>query len=80
MASRGTPRASAATPGQLGPSHRYRYRAIWFVAFVALLPLWNWLERHDHQRLAVDLPAGAGYSVSLASSVLTRHKRAGRIV
>ena len=53
--------------------------AIWFVAFIALLPWWNWLDRHDHQVWL--WTCLAGWLLGLAGLViLSRHKRAGRIV
>ena len=53
--------------------------AIWFVAFVALLPWWNWLDQHDHQVWL--WTCLAGWLLGLAGLVvLARHKRAGRIV
>jgi len=49
------------------------------ISFVALLPWWNWLERHDHQVWL--WTCLAGWLLGLAGLVvLTRHKRAGRIV
>ncbi len=53
--------------------------ALWFVAFVALLPFYDDLGRHHHRiwlwtSLAGWLLGGAGYAIML------RHRAAGRTV
>jgi len=48
--------------------------AIWFVAFVALLPFYGWLGRHDHRIwLWTSL---AGWLLGLIGLVLVRKHRA----
>jgi hypothetical protein len=53
--------------------------AVWFVAFVALLPFYGWLGRHDHRIWLWTCLAGwllglAGYAIML------RHRGMGRTV
>lgn len=51
--------------------------ALFFVAFVALLPFWGWLGRHDHRIwLWTSL---AGWLLGLAGyAIMTRHRAMGR--
>ncbi len=53
--------------------------ALFFVAFVALLPFWGWLGRHDHRIwLWTSL---AGWLLGLAGyAIMTRHRTMGRTV
>jgi hypothetical protein len=51
--------------------------ALWFAAFLVLLPCWAWLGRHDHRDWLWTCLAGgvlglAGYAL------MARHRRAGR--
>jgi hypothetical protein len=53
--------------------------AVWFVAFVVLLPFWSWLGRHDHRIWLWTCLAGwllglVGYAIML------RHRGLGRTI
>lgn len=53
--------------------------ALFFLAFVALLPFWGWLGRHDHRiwlwtSLAGGLLGLAGYAI------MSRHRTTGRTI
>jgi hypothetical protein len=52
---------------------------IWLVAFVALLPWWSWLGRHDHRIWLWTCLAGFGLGL-IALVIVGRHKRAGRVI
>lgn len=52
---------------------------IWFVAFVALLPFYGWLGRHDHRLWLWSCLAGTALGV-LGWSLMTRHRRMGRTI
>jgi hypothetical protein len=53
--------------------------AIWFVAFVVLLPFWGWLGRHDHRIWL--WTCLAGWCLGLVGLVvMARHRRMGRTV
>jgi Protein of unknown function (DUF2530) len=53
--------------------------AIWFLAFVVLLPMYSWLGKHDHRIwLWTSL---AGWLLGIAGSLLMRRHRAqGRTI
>jgi MFS family permease len=53
--------------------------ALWFVAFVVLLPFYGWLGDHSHRSwLWTSL---AGWLLGLLGlAVMSRHRRAGRTV
>jgi len=52
--------------------------ALFFVAFVALLPLWNWLGEHDHRVWL--WTALAGWVLGLLGLPLIRkHSHEGRL-
>jgi hypothetical protein len=53
--------------------------AIWFVAFVVLLPFYGWLGRHDHRIWLWTCLAGWTLGL-LGLAVMSRHRRAGRTV
>ena len=53
--------------------------AIWFVAFVALLPFWGWLGRHDHRVWLWTCLAGWSLGL-LGLLIMARHRRIGRTV
>jgi uncharacterized protein DUF2530 len=53
--------------------------AIWFLAFVALLPFWNWLDEHDHRIWLWTCLAGWVLGL-LGLAVMLRHRRAGRTI
>jgi hypothetical protein len=53
--------------------------AIWFVAFVALLPFWGWLGRHDHRIWLWTCLAGWLLGL-LGLVIMARHRRIGRTV
>jgi Protein of unknown function (DUF2530) len=48
--------------------------AIWALVFLALLPFWSWLGRHDHRIWL--WTCAAGVVVGLSGSVLARKHRA----
>jgi uncharacterized protein DUF2530 len=52
---------------------------IWFVAFVALLPFWNWLGEHGHRIWLWTCLAGWLLGL-LGLAVMVRHRRAGRTI
>ena len=47
--------------------------ALWFVAFLALLPFYGWLGRHDHRIWLWTCLAGAVLGCS-GWSIMTRHR------
>jgi hypothetical protein len=52
---------------------------LWFVAFVALLPFWGWLGRHDHRIWL--WTCLAGWLLGLAGySIMVRHRGMGRTI
>jgi hypothetical protein len=53
--------------------------AIWFVAFVALLPFYGWLGRHDHRIWLWTCLAGWCLGL-LGLAVMSRHRRDGRTI
>jgi hypothetical protein len=52
---------------------------IWFLAFVALLPFWNWLGDHGHRIWLWTCLAGWILGL-LGSAIMLRHRRAGRTI
>ncbi|GAB2470006.1 DUF2530 domain-containing protein [Jatrophihabitans fulvus] len=51
--------------------------ALFFLAFVALLPFWGWLGRHDHRIWL--WTALAGWLLGLLGyAIMTRHRARGR--
>jgi hypothetical protein len=53
--------------------------AIWFVAFVALLPFYGWLGRHGHRVWL--WTCLAGWILGLVGySIMSRHRAAGRTI
>ena len=51
--------------------------ALWFVAFVVLLPFYDWLERHGH--LIWLWTCLAGWLLGLLGwMIISRHRRLGR--
>ncbi len=52
---------------------------IWFVAFVALLPFWNWLHQHGHRIWLWTCLAGWLLGL-IGLSIMLRHRRAGRTI
>jgi hypothetical protein len=53
--------------------------AIWFVAFVALLPFYGWLGRHDHRIWL--WTCLAGWILGLVGlAIMRRHRAAGRTI
>ncbi len=53
--------------------------ALWFAAFLVLLPFWGWLGRHDHRIWL--WTALAGGLLGLAGwLIMQRHRRMGRPV
>ncbi len=53
--------------------------AIWFVAFVALLPFYGWLGRHGHRIWL--WTCLAGWILGLVGySIMSRHRAAGRTI
>jgi hypothetical protein len=53
--------------------------AVWFAAFVALLPFYGWLGRHHHRIWLWTCLAGCCLGL-LGFALMTRHRRAGRTV
>lgn len=53
--------------------------ALWFVAFVVLLPFYGWLGRHDHRIWLWTCLAGWVLGL-LGFSLMLRHRRQGRTV
>lgn len=52
---------------------------LWFVAFVALLPFYGWLGRHDHRVWLWTCLAGTILGAS-GWSIMTRHRGMGRTI
>lgn len=52
---------------------------LWFVAFVALLPFWGWLGRHDHRIWLWTCLAGWVLGL-LGWSIMMRHRGMGRTI
>ncbi len=52
---------------------------LWFVAFVALLPFYGWLGRHDHRIWLWTCLAGTILG-ALGWSIMTRHRGMGRTI
>ncbi len=53
--------------------------ALWFVAFVVLLPFWTWLGRHDHRVWL--WTCLAGWVLGLVGlAIMMRHRREGRTI
>jgi uncharacterized protein DUF2530 len=52
---------------------------LWFVAFVALLPFWGWLGRHDHRIWLWTCLAGWILGL-LGWSIMNRHRLSGRTI
>ncbi|HET6876962.1 MAG TPA: DUF2530 domain-containing protein [Jatrophihabitans sp.] len=50
---------------------------LWFVAFVALLPFYDWLGRHDHRIWLWTCLAGWVLGI-IGSLLMMRHRREGR--
>jgi hypothetical protein len=50
---------------------------LWFVAFVALLPFYGWLGRHDHRIWLWTCLAGWLLGL-VGSALMLRHRRLGR--
>ena len=53
--------------------------ALWFVAFVALLPFYNWLGRHDHRIWLWTCLAGWILGL-IGVAILLRHRHQGRTI
>jgi hypothetical protein len=53
--------------------------ALWFVAFVVLLPFYGWLGDHDHRIWLWTCLAGWVLGL-LGLAIMSRHRRAGRRV
>lgn len=53
--------------------------AIFFVAFVALLPFYSWLGRHDHRVWLWTCLAGAVLGL-MGYSIMRRHRGEGRTI
>jgi uncharacterized protein DUF2530 len=53
--------------------------ALWFIAFVVLVPFWGWLGRHDHRIWLWTCLAGWLLGI-LGWSIMTRHRGLGRTV
>lgn len=53
--------------------------AIWFVAFVALLPFYGWLGRHDHRIWLWTCLAGWILGI-IGWSIMMRHRTMGRTI
>jgi len=51
--------------------------AIWFVAFVALLPFYGWLGRHDHRVWLWTCLAGWLLGL-VGTALMTKHRNEGR--
>ncbi len=52
--------------------------ALWFAAFVALLPFWGWLGRHDHRIWL--WTCLAGWVLGIAGTLLYgKHRSEGRV-
>lgn len=52
---------------------------IWFLAFLALLPFWGWLGRHDHRIWLWTCLAGWCLGL-LGLAIMVRHRRNGRTI
>jgi hypothetical protein len=53
--------------------------ALWFVAFVVLLPFWNWLGEHDHRIWL--WTCLAGWLLGLVGlAIFRKHRSEGRAV
>ena len=53
--------------------------AMWFVAFVVLLPFWNWLGEHDHRIWL--WTCLAGWLLGLVGfAIYRKHRGEGRVV
>jgi hypothetical protein len=50
---------------------------LWFVAFLALLPFWTWLGRHDHRVWLWTCLAG-GVLGLVGYVLMAKHRREGR--
>ena len=53
--------------------------AMWFVAFVALLPSYSWLGRHDHRVWLWTCLAGWILGL-MGYSIMRRHRAEGRTI
>ncbi|SHH25662.1 Protein of unknown function [Jatrophihabitans endophyticus] len=53
--------------------------ALWFVAFVVLVPFWGWLGRHDHRSWLWTCLAGWLLGL-LGWSIMSRHRAMGRTI
>jgi hypothetical protein len=53
--------------------------AIWFVAFVALLPFYGWLGDHHHRVWLWTCLAGWVLGL-IGLSIMVRHRKAGRTI
>jgi hypothetical protein len=53
--------------------------AIWFVAFVALLPFYGWLGRHDHRIWLWTCLAGWILGI-IGWAIMMRHRAMGRTI
>lgn len=53
--------------------------AVWFVAFVVLLPFYGWLGRHDHRIWLWTSLAGAVLGL-MGWSIMVHHRRLGRTI
>ncbi|WP_375480765.1 DUF2530 domain-containing protein [uncultured Jatrophihabitans sp.] len=53
--------------------------ALWFVAFVALLPFWGWLGRHHHRLWLWTCLAGWVLGL-LGWALMNRHRGLGRTI
>ena len=53
--------------------------ALWFLAFVVLLPFWGWLGRHDHRIWFWTCLAG-GVLGLIGWSIMLRHRGLGRTI
>jgi hypothetical protein len=52
---------------------------LWFVAFVALLPFYGWLGDHHHRSWLWTCLAGWLLGL-LGLAIMSRHRRAGRVL
>jgi hypothetical protein len=53
--------------------------AVWFVAFIGLLPFYGWLGRHDHRIWLWTCLAGWLLGI-LGYSIMLRHRSGGRTI
>jgi MFS family permease len=53
--------------------------ALWFVAFVVLLPFWGWLGRHGHRGWLWTCLAGTVCGV-LGWLIMNQHRKKGRTI